>query len=82
MLADARLDVVPRVNLHPRGINRGLGRGAPDEKNKKKAERLKALADDRAASEAENKKELARWTPELHAEAPRLVGLTDEVVVR
>ena len=48
----------------------------PTAEEKKKAEQLKALAHDRAESEAANKKELARWTPELRAEAKALADKT------
>ena len=41
----------------------------PTAEEKKKIADAKALADDRAKSEADNKAELARWTPEMHAEA-------------
>jgi len=45
----------------------------PTAEEKKKAEQLKQLAKDRAESDAENKKEVARWTPELKTEAKALV---------
>ena len=48
----------------------------PTAEEKKKAEQVKALAADRAASEADHKKEVARWTPELHAEAKALADKT------
>ena len=48
----------------------------PTAEEKKKAEQLKALAHDRAESEAANKKELARWTTELRAEAKALADKT------
>jgi predicted methyltransferase len=41
----------------------------PTEEEKKKAEELKKLEEDRAAMKADNEKELARWTPELRADA-------------
>jgi predicted methyltransferase len=41
----------------------------PTEEEKKKAEELKKLEEDRAKLKADNEKELARWTPELRAEA-------------
>ena len=44
----------------------------PTAEEKKKAEQLKAIADDRAKAEAENKKEVARWSPELKTEAKAL----------
>jgi predicted methyltransferase len=44
----------------------------PTAEEKKKAEQLKALQADRAKAEADNKKELARWTPELRTEAKAL----------
>ena len=44
----------------------------PTAEEKKKAEQLEALAKDRTKMEAEHKAELARWTPELHAEAKAL----------
>jgi predicted methyltransferase len=48
----------------------------PAGEEKKKAEQLKALAADRAEAEAAHKKELARWTPELKAEAKALADKT------
>jgi predicted methyltransferase len=44
----------------------------PEEK--KKAEEARQLEADRAAWEQENKSELARWTPEMHAAAKALAG--------
>jgi predicted methyltransferase len=44
----------------------------PTAEEKKKAEQLEALAKDRAKMEADHKKEMDRWTPELHAEAKAL----------
>jgi predicted methyltransferase len=41
----------------------------PTEEEKKKAEELKNLEEDRAKLKADHEKELARWTPELRAEA-------------
>lgn len=41
----------------------------PTEEEKKKAEELQKLEADRAKLKADNEKELARWTPELRAEA-------------
>ena len=41
---------------------------------KKKIADDKAFADERATSEADGKAELARWTPELHAEAKAIAG--------
>jgi predicted methyltransferase len=48
----------------------------PTAEEKKKAADLKELADDRAKFEADAKTELARWTPELHAEAKALASKT------
>ena len=45
----------------------------PTAEEKKKAEQQKQLAKDRADAEAANKKEVARWTPELKKEATALV---------
>jgi predicted methyltransferase len=44
----------------------------PTAEEKKKAEALEALAKDRAKMEADHKTEMARWTPELRAEAKAL----------
>jgi predicted methyltransferase len=41
----------------------------PTEEEKKKAEELKKLEEDRAKVQADNEKDVARWTPELRAEA-------------
>jgi predicted methyltransferase len=41
----------------------------PTEEEKKKAEELKKLEADRVNMQADNEKELARWTPELRADA-------------
>ncbi|MFS8068020.1 MAG: class I SAM-dependent methyltransferase [Byssovorax sp.] len=46
----------------------------PTAEEKKKAADMKELADDRAKFEADAKTELARWTPELHAEAKALAS--------
>ena len=48
----------------------------PTAEEKKKAADLKELAADRARFEADAKIELARWTPELHAEARALASKT------
>ncbi len=48
----------------------------PTAEEKKKAAQLEALAKDRAEMEAANKAELARWTPELRAEAKALADKT------
>jgi predicted methyltransferase len=48
----------------------------PTAEEKKKAEQQKQLAADRAESEADHKKELARWTPELKTEAKTLADKT------
>jgi predicted methyltransferase len=44
----------------------------PTPEEKKKAEAAKALAEDRAKAEAENKAEVARWTPDMHTQAKAL----------
>jgi predicted methyltransferase len=44
----------------------------PTAEEKKKAEAMEALAKDRAKMEADHKTEMARWTPELRAEAKAL----------
>ncbi|MGO9838935.1 MAG: class I SAM-dependent methyltransferase [Polyangiaceae bacterium] len=44
----------------------------PTPEEKKQAEALKKLQEDRAKWEDENKAELARWTPEMHAAAKAL----------
>jgi predicted methyltransferase len=44
----------------------------PTAEEKKKAEEKKALDDDRAKWDATHKKELERWTPEMHAQAKTL----------
>lgn len=44
----------------------------PTAEEKKKAEEMRALEQDRAKWQEENKTELARWTPELHASAKAL----------
>jgi predicted methyltransferase len=48
----------------------------PTPEEKKKAEAARQLKDDRAKWEAENASELARWTPEMHAEAKALAQRT------
>ena len=48
----------------------------PTEEEKKKAQAAKELADDKAKFEADQKAELARWTPELHKEAQTLADKT------
>jgi predicted methyltransferase len=48
----------------------------PTPEEKKKAETARQLKEDRAKWEAENASELARWTPELHAEAKALAQRT------
>jgi predicted methyltransferase len=49
---------------------------APTPEEKKKAEDARQLKEDRAKWEDDNKAELARWTPELHAEAKALAEKT------
>jgi predicted methyltransferase len=44
----------------------------PTAEEKKKAEDLKKLEEDRGKMQADNEKDLARWTPELRAEAKRV----------
>jgi predicted methyltransferase len=46
----------------------------PTPEEKKKAEALKKLQEDRAKWQEENKVELARWTPEVHAAAKALAS--------
>jgi predicted methyltransferase len=48
----------------------------PTAEEKKKMADAKAFAEERAKSEADGKAELARWTPELHAEAKAIAGKT------
>jgi predicted methyltransferase len=48
----------------------------PTAEEKKKAEAMEALQRDRAKMEADHKAEMARWTPELHAEAKTLADKT------
>jgi predicted methyltransferase len=48
----------------------------PTAEEKKKAEQREALAHERTEAEAAHKKELARWTPELRAEAKTLTEKT------
>lgn len=48
----------------------------PTPEEKKKAEALEALNKDKAKMEADHKADLARWTPELHAEAKTLADKT------
>jgi predicted methyltransferase len=48
----------------------------PTPEEKKKAEAAKKLQEDRAKWEEDNKAELARWTPELHAAAKALADKT------
>src|SRR4051812_14818183 len=48
----------------------------PTAEEKKKADAQKALADDFAKADADAKANLARWTPELHAEAKALASKT------
>jgi hypothetical protein len=48
----------------------------PTEEEKKKAEELKKLEEDRATMKADNEKDLARWTPELRADAKSTGGST------
>ena len=46
----------------------------PTAEEKKKAEEAKKLEADKAKAKADSDKEMARWTPELHAEAKTLTG--------
>ena len=57
---------------------RGAARAAPEPtpEEKKKAEAQKKLAADRAKWEDDNKAEVARWTPEMHAAAKALAEKT------
>ncbi len=54
----------------------------PSAEDEKKAEEKKALDDDRAKWDAAHKKELERWTPEMHDKAKALVdkGSLDAIV--
>jgi predicted methyltransferase len=49
---------------------------APTPEEKKKADDLKKLSDERAKWQDENKAEVARWTPEMHAAAKALADKT------
>jgi predicted methyltransferase len=48
----------------------------PTPEEKKKAEALEQLSKDKAKAEADHKADMARWTPELHAEAKTLSDKT------
>jgi len=48
----------------------------PTPEEKKKAEALEQLGKDKAKAEADHKADMARWTPELHAEAKALADKT------
>jgi predicted methyltransferase len=48
----------------------------PTPEEKKTAEALEALSKDKAKAEADHKADMARWTPELHAEAKTLSDKT------
>jgi predicted methyltransferase len=48
----------------------------PTPEEKKKAEQLEALQKDKTKAEADHKAEMARWTPELHAEAKAFADKT------
>jgi predicted methyltransferase len=48
----------------------------PTAEDKKKAEEARQLKEDRAKWEEDNKAELARWTPDMHAEAKALADKT------
>jgi predicted methyltransferase len=48
----------------------------PTPEEKKKAETLEQLSKDKAKAEADHKADMARWTPELHAEAKTLSDKT------
>jgi predicted methyltransferase len=48
----------------------------PTPEEKKKAEALEQLGKDKAKAEADHKADMARWTPELHAEAKALSDKT------
>lgn len=68
----------PVVSAAPPAVSASAAPAAPEltAEEKKKAADQKELADDRAKAEADAKTELARWTPELHAEAKALASKT------
>ena len=66
----------PVVTAAPTTVATPAPAPEPTAEEKKKAADMKELADDRAKSEAEAKAELARWTPEMHAEAKALASKT------
>lgn len=75
--APAASSSAPAVAASPAGAPSAT---AVDEKkaaaDEQKAKEARQLQEDRAKWEDENKAELARWTPELHAEAKALAGKT------
>jgi predicted methyltransferase len=66
----------PVVTAAPSAVATSAPAPEPTAEEKKKAADMKELADDRAKFEVDAKAELARWTPEMHAEAKTLAGKT------
>jgi len=66
----------PAVTAAPPVVTAAAVAPEPTAEEKKKAADAKELADDRAKYEVDSKAELARWTPEMHAEAKALANKT------
>jgi predicted methyltransferase len=75
----ASASAAPVVSAPPAAVVSQAPPAAPAEpspEEKKKAEEARQLRDDRAKWEADQKVELARWTPQLHAEAKAIAEKT------
>jgi len=72
--ATAALPVAPVEAAPPRTGSPTVSQPSSDDR--KKAEALKQLQEERAKWQDDNKAELARWTPDLHAQAAALAGKT------
>jgi predicted methyltransferase len=66
----------PVASAEPPPVDTAPPSAEPTPEEKKKAEALKKLQEDRTKWQEENKAELARWTPEMHAAAKALADKT------
>jgi predicted methyltransferase len=71
-VASASAPVPPVASAPPPPVASSAPAAAPTPEEQKKAKAAQELQQDRAKWEDENKTELARWTPELHAAAKTL----------
>jgi predicted methyltransferase len=73
-LASASAPIPPVASAPPASASAAPAAATPTPEEQKKAKAAQELQQDRAKWEDENKAELARWTPELHAAAKALAA--------